>query len=365
MVLALSVAPSAETPLSIRNSGELGTRALAQVLRSHGVEVSEVDRTSAAIAHAREGTTLAILTSTWLTDEQAELLADVDADVVVIGQTGDLLDRLSHGALTDWYGDRPDGTLEADCDDPDAQAAGRVSWNAGVSASAQPGIDVCFVDSWANSYYFDEPDSAWRQIGGYASMEADGRRITVLPDVAMLLNSTIAEDGNAALALRTLGRHKVLTWYVAQLETGDLIGSPSLFSFLPRWVPIVGGMALVAAAGAALWRGRRLGAPVPEPLPVEVPASQLTRGHGRLYRRTRATGHAAAALRAGTLTRLAAATGLLGTSPPDAIVHTVAHHTRREPAEVRELLYGPAPTSEGELTRLAQQLEQLEQEASP
>jgi len=53
----------------------------------------------------------------------------------------------------------------------------------------------------------------------------------------------------------------------------------------------------IAAALAALWRTRRLGPLVAEPLPVVVRASETVEGHGRLYRSRRSRGRAAAVLR--------------------------------------------------------------------
>ena len=58
-----------------------------------------------------------------------------------------------------------------------------------------------------------------------------------------------------------------------------------------------------------LWRARRLGGVVAEPLPVVVRAAEVVEGHGRLYRRAGARDRAAAALRAAGRDRLAARLG--------------------------------------------------------
>ena len=54
---------------------------------------------------------------------------------------------------------------------------------------------------------------------------------------------------------------------------------------------------LVAVAVLALWRARRLGRVVEEPLPVVVKAIETTQRRGRLDRKARDRQHAAAALR--------------------------------------------------------------------
>ena len=49
-----------------------------------------------------------------------------------------------------------------------------------------------------------------------------------------------------------------------------------------------------------VWRGRRLGPIMTEPLPVTVRAAETVEGHGRLYHRLNARDRAANALRAGS-----------------------------------------------------------------
>ena len=74
-----------------------------------------------------------------------------------------------------------------------------------------------------------------------------------------------------------------------------------LSDLLPPWVGIVVAQLVVAVLVAALWRGRRLGPVVAEPLPVAVRAAETTEGRARLYRRRRARGRAADHLRAASL----------------------------------------------------------------
>src|SRR5690606_16937832 len=104
-----------------------------------------------------------------------------------------------------------------------------------------------------------------------------------------------------------LGAHERLVWLVQDpldtSSTSDEASTPT-GALLPSWAGPVGLWALVVALVTAIWRGRRLGPLVPESLPVVVRASETTRGRGRLYRRSRSRGHAAAGLRAGTAERV-------------------------------------------------------------
>jgi hypothetical protein len=204
-----------------------------------------------------------------------------------------------------------------------------------------------------------DPDPGLRE-----SLEGSlpGERLVVMEDPAVVTNEGIAGGDNAATALRALGGHGRLVWNVARWEDGAAPGSASPWQLLPPWAGLAAVQLLIAAAGAALWRGRRMGRLVPDELPVSVPASQTTMGLGGLYRRSRAVGHAAAALRAGAAARLGASLGLGPATPPATLVAGIAQASGRPEPGVRELVYGPPPRSNSALAALAQALDQLEEE---
>jgi len=114
----------------------------------------------------------------------------------------------------------------------------------------------------------------------------------------------------------------------------------------------------------ALFRARRLGRPVREAQPVEIPGSELVAAVGRLFQRAHARGHAADVVRDGARRSLAQRMGLA----PDAAVADVANaaatRTGRSPDEVAAVLGGPEPTDERALVTLAQETEQLTREVS-
>jgi hypothetical protein len=108
-----------------------------------------------------------------------------------------------------------------------------------------------------------------------------------------------------------------------------------------------------------LWRARRLGPPVTEPLPVTVRSAETVLGRGRLYQRARARGPALDILRAATRARLAALLKLPPGADAAAVAAAVAARTGRDPAELEELLAGPAPEDDEDLVRMARDLETL------
>jgi hypothetical protein len=147
---------------------------------------------------------------------------------------------------------------------------------------------------------------------------------------------------------------------VAAFEENESETAPGPLDLLPPPVRLGLVLALIAGFAAAFWRGRRFGKLVPEALPVEVPASQVTLGVGRLYRRARAAGHAGAALRAGTASRLARRLGLPSSAAPATLVIGIADAAGRPATAVHTLLYGPPPASAAALAALAGDLHALE-----
>ncbi|MFC8191153.1 DUF4350 domain-containing protein [Cellulomonas sp. NPDC057328] len=351
LVLLLPAPPSSTTPGAPDNAGAGGARALAQVLGRQGVEVEYVRTTSAAEAAAARGGTVLVIGDVWLLPEQVERLAALDNDLVLVDAEWAL--SLVAPDLTTGGDVSPRGVRTAACDDPDAVAAGTVT-AAGSVEDTTGGATVCFP-----------PAGGPATEGAYVVLEQDGRRVTALSDLTPLTNDAIADEGNAALALRALGRHDHLVWYVPSLDDAGAArpdeSGASLTDLVP-WVRPVTLWLLLVLAVVVLWRARRLGPVVAEPLPVVVRSAEATRGRGRLYRRGRAHGHAAAALRAGTATRTAHRLGLPRSTPAPALVDAVARASGRPSDHVEQLLYGPPPTDDAGLQRLADDLHHLESE---
>jgi hypothetical protein len=191
-----------------------------------------------------------------------------------------------------------------------------------------------------------------------------GRTITVLGSGAALTNAHLGRDGNAALALNLLAPSSRVVWLVPMPGAPGTTasGARSLTSLLPR-----GALAVMAQLGAvvvvaALWRARRFGPLIAEPLPVVVRAAETVTGHGGLYRARRARDRAAAALREAATARITARLGLPPGSPPDVICHDLATRTGRGPGQIRTLLFGPDPRDDAALVALAADLDTLERQ---
>ncbi|QAY63336.1 DUF4350 domain-containing protein [Xylanimonas allomyrinae] len=326
-----------------------GSRALAQVLRRQGVDVRHVTTVDEAVRAAAPGTTLLVAPAPLLTTEQAEAIAQVPADVVLVAPGGTLLDLATDGTVG-LSVQADGGDLAPGCDDPAAQAAGTVRL-------------------YAPLLVLDETVTACYPAGdgvGLAHLDASrtGRgNVTAVGDPALLRNDSVTAQGNAALALRLLGANERLVWFVPDpFDTTTGEGVSAQGGVLPRWAGVIALWALLCAVVAAAWRARRLGPLVAEDLPVVVPAAETTRGRGRLYRRARARGHAAAALRAAAADRMAGRLGVSRGAGATTLVDAVAQASTRDPHEVRDLMYGPPPADDAALAALARRLDDLESE---
>jgi hypothetical protein len=361
VLAALLPAPTrSATALAPDNPRDNGAMALAEVLRDQGVRIDYVRSVGAATDAAEAGRTL-LVTSDWLlSDAQTSALAGTDADLVLLDPSF-LLDRVVPGLTTGWSGGTGPAPLAASCPDPDATAAGTVSaTGAGVvpTGEAVPdGTTLCFPVPGTSP-----------QASLYSVSEVDGRRVTVLGDAGLITNARITDEGNAALALRALGRNAELVWYVPSADDLGADGTstgPGLGDLLPPVARVLLIQALVVVVALGLWRGRRLGRVVAERLPVVVRPAETTRGRARLYRTSRSYGHAAASLRAGTAARLARRLGVPRSAAAPDVVVAVARAAGRDEVDVRDLLYGPPPTSDAGLEHLARRLDQLESEVHP
>ncbi|MEZ0449612.1 DUF4350 domain-containing protein, partial [Cellulomonas sp. ICMP 17802] len=273
-VLAVLPEPRTSTlTLAPDNPAAAGGRAAAQILGRQGVDVRYVRHIADVHALAGPGSTVLVVGDYLLDDSMVDVLDASGADLVLVDAEwalGSLTDAIvSQGGLS---GD-PE-VRAAQCDDPDAVVAGTITAT-GALVAVGPGATVCFP----------APGAGVDKGGAYAVAAQGDRRVVALADYAPLTNAHLAEEGNAALVLRALGRHERLVWYIPSLDdTGatDTTAAPGWRQLLPPVVPILGLQLLLVVLVTALWRGRRLGRLVTEPLPVVVRAGEATRGRGRL-----------------------------------------------------------------------------------
>jgi hypothetical protein len=311
-----------------------GGRALATLLRDHGVDVRKVDAPSGA-----RDTTVFVPDPTLLADPA--VLATVPDLVVAEAPDVSFL-----GIEATTTGRVPDRVVAPGCTQPDAVAAGAVRAG-GYTYAADSGAVACYA------------------LAGRASFveeTANGRRVTLLGSGAFMTNHDLGDDGNAALALRLLTRHPTVEWVYPGAAAVSGAEQRGLLDLLPRRLVLAVDELLVAVLLLALWRGRRLGPVVVEPLPVVVRAAETVEGRARLYESAGARDQAANALRAGLRDRLVRALGLAPDAARETLVAAVTSRTSLGGPAVDALLYGPPPADDAALVRLAGGLDSLDSE---
>ena len=344
LLVALATGGSSSRPLDPSSAAPGGGRAVAELLRDQGVQVERVS-TSAAAADATRQATVLVVDPDLLADGQVETLRSTGADLVVLSTAAP--QRWVPGTVASAAdpGLRPPG-----CALPAARRAGTA--DAGVLGYD---VDGTALATGARCYSRDGRPSVVQGVVG-------GQLVTLVGTGYGFTNDRLGQDGNAALALGLLGGHERLVWYLPSPSDLPTQAQKSFYELVPHGVWWGLGQLAVAVLVLALWRARRLGPVVTEPLPVVVRAAETVEGRGRLYRRAGARDRAADALRAGVLARLGPALGLPRRAGPGVVVASVATRSSRSPAEAQSLLYGAAPADDAELVGLAAALDDLERE---
>jgi hypothetical protein len=327
-----------------------GSRALARLLEQHGVTIREVRTTADVVDRASARDTVLITNPDLLTAHQIDRIVDTGARLVLIApQTtvAEFVPQLHAVSI-----DSP-RTVEPGCADDVAHRAGSARLGSyGYRGTATLQGARCYL------------------VGGEPTLVitpgVGTGMVTIVGCADPFTNEYLDQDGNAALTAGLLGTSQRLTWYRPIPEQTDA-GTSSLTAHLPGWVTAAVWQLAIAGGLAAVWRARRLGGLVTEPLPVVVRARETTEGRARLYRRGRARGHAAVLLREAARQRLTVAANLPRTQAADdtsnaTLAAALARRTGRPPAEISALLAGPPPHDDAGLVRLANDLDQLERE---
>ncbi|AFR51307.1 hypothetical protein KTR9_4705 [Gordonia sp. KTR9] len=350
-----------------------GSRALAQILDDHGADlrlVRGLDEFTDAPRPDAETTVVVSSTSSLnpgTTEQFRDRVQDADR-VILIAPDNTVLTALDL-PVTSSYGDGP-SAVAAGCRTPGIDETDIVGFTPFGYSSTSPSATACFT-AGTTSDLVVVPRTAERPE-------------FVVISGGMLTNEQLAQQDNAGVAIRVFAGSDDILWYVPFFT--DQVASDDEESDIPAAVGPLIVLTVFAVLALMLWRGRRFGSLVTEPLPAVVKAVETTRARGRMYHRAGADARAAAALRIHTLGSLASYLGLPfdaaratdALSQPDwdavvapqetadptvsAIVIAVAGATHRDLGEIRSLLAGPLPTTTAQLVRFTADLTNLEKE---
>lgn len=352
--------PDEPAYLSPTGEGPDGARRLAELLRAEGVTIRTVTGSAdalRAVDTAGHPVTLFVPAPQFLHRTRlAELAALAEGTRVVLVEPG----RDEVGPALDSVGVvrrrwaaavRPRG---ADCALTTADRAAALRNVYAPLWQAPAPVQICFD-------------------GGLARVrESGGPEFVLVGSADPFRAARIDEHGNARLAVDLLSTHRTVVWLdlhekepppprqrtPVNGERPRLEAEPDPDPY-PDWLFWVVLTLLAATLAVALARGRRLGPPAVEPLPVEVPGAETALGRGRLYRRAKARGPALETLRADARRRVAAAVGLPPATGPEELLPVLHARTGLDQALLGGLLFGSEPETDEELHQWAGQLRLL------
>ncbi|MFN2560972.1 MAG: DUF4350 domain-containing protein [Jatrophihabitans sp.] len=332
---AATLADEPGRPLDPASAHKNGGKALARLLEHYGAGVTATRSVDSALGHP--GAAVLVTAPNDYSTAQLRRLAAASTRLVLV-RPGT---RAGNAVAAGLEPGVVDGSDIAQCSDRGAAAAGSVDFP-GDTLGYTPGSSgavACF--------------------GGGVLLAA---RLAVLGSSDMLRNDHLDDDGIAALDINVITDSRRLTQVTWLLPGADTAGPgpASVWDLFPSGAYRAFWWLAAVAALTALWRARRLGGVVPEPLPVVVRSAEVVEGHGRLYARAGARDRAAAALRSATTTRLAVRLGLPRGAPAEQVAVAAAAVVHGSPAQLAGLLAGAAPVDDAALVRLATELDHLE-----
>lgn len=349
-------------PFDPDNPEDNGMQALARVLEQQGVDVTVARGLPQLLATDISGDSTVLVAGTALvgegSGEQISQYAEGAGRLVVLGpesNTGQVLDLPVTGSNHAQVGAAAPGCEAALLDWRDGDqlsGANRLVEVTGDRGSAVP----CFPPTPGYN-------TGGAQAGFVIELPASGERPdTVVAGISTsLTNEHITDEANAAAGLRLLGAHPHLVWYVPVISDAGETAPQSLTDVLPdAFVPSVA-LLVLALLATMVWRGRRLGPVVTEPLPAIIRSVETTQSRGRMYRRAQDRERALAALQLAARRRLAVRVGLTRHASPPQVVQAVAEATGRHTDELHRLLVETSAPDDETLVRIAREVRSLEE----
>ena len=187
--------------------------------------------------------------------------------------------------------------------------------------------------------------------------------IVALGGPGVLTNAGLRAADNAVLATQLLtpagsGGPTIVRPVPLAAAPGD--GAEGLGDLVPPGVRVMVLQLLVAFVVYVLWRGRRLGRPLPDDAPVRLAGADLTAAVGALLARNTARGAAVRRIADDTRSRVAHRLGLPRMTAVAEVAAEVAARTGRDQRDVATVLTPPDPADDEELLAAAAALAALE-----
>ena len=338
ILAVVTVAPREDgLPLDPRATGPDGTAALVTVLSELDIDVRIAETTDDVTG---DGVVLVLrdpVDEGWSAAFEEAL--DSGARVVVTDPSSPLTPEVDQGLLVPASSPQCDLLALADVDA--ITGMGRVVYE------TPPGAVACFSA---------DDESAW-----LVATERGAGVLIATGGAGFLTNSALDDADNAVLAVSLLATQADAT--VAVVGPGIALGigegDQTLTDIIPSRVKLALVQLLIALLVVVVWRWRRLGAPVEETLPVELPASALVAATGGLLDQIGAYQDAAQSLARGLRRDLALRSGLGPSASAVQIARAAAPIVGEESAMLAGVLESGPIVDADDLVAYARQVAQL------
>ena len=339
-------------PLDPASPGPLGTKGLVEVLRGLG------GRVTVSAGQPGTGTDTALLLSDDLTPQRRQGLLDWvrRGGTLVVADPSSGVTRVEPAGSTRFG--LLDAEIERRCAVPALRDAERVAAPGGVVFEIPEGQGAPGNRPGATQACFPRNDGGWLLV-----QPLGGGTVVRLGGASALVNQELGEADNAILLASLLVPVEGTAVQVLQppLPGGGTAGLGDLIA--PR-VRLALWQLVLAFVLLALWRARRLGRPVAEPQPVQLPGAELVVAVGNLLQRAKGRGQAAGLLTDDLRRSLAERLGLPPSTPADQVADTVAERTGIPRERVLRTLTRTTPRDEAELVALSQAADTIRREVT-
>jgi hypothetical protein len=324
-----------------------GTKAMVDVLRELDAEVVVLGR----VRPPADADTTLLLVDTLTPEGRTDLLDWVRAGgTLVVADPESLITTAEVNGQTDVGILNP--PLERRCQVPALRLVNRVDASGSRLFKVPTGATGCFQR---------DQDAAWLLI------EPVGQgNVVRLGGAGPLVNAQLGKEDNGLLAVSLLAPRpgtRVAVYPPGFGPAGATAEKQTLGDLIATGVKTAIWQLVVAFVFLALWRGRRLGKPVLEPTPVEIPGSELVLAVGNLLQRARLRGQAAGALADDLRRTLAERLGLPPSTPAEQVAEIAADRSGVPRERVLAALTA-APGDEAALVAAAQTVETVRREVA-
>lgn len=332
--------PYQRPPLDPRGTGPEGLRAVVELLRAFGSDVriggipSADDDVTLQPRDTLSGAPARRLRA-WVRDGGTLVVTDPDAALAAAG------DNTGLGPVPSFDPDRCDLEALSDID--------RLGVAMPRPFAVRPGLTACFSDDRRAALVVDRLGS-----GLVVSLSTPGP----------LLNENLGRADDAALAVALLGDRpgrsvRILdpNRFISDREVGD----GTVLGALPRRARQGVAQVIVAFLIWGVVRGRRLGQPVPEELPVPVPGSDLVLAVGEMLARGDDVHATADRLRRRARRQLGIAMGLGPDPDPRLLADSLSAHVSMDRPSLDRALVDPVADVDT-LIDVAHRLDRLQEE---